>query len=112
MLVVIMDTDLPLPQGYCLLLRSPHRYSLRAPHTHPGWRPSAWSSSILKKAGQGLHPYMAYGETKNKMVPLSLLPYCIKGGWDLLCQDVFTAGDMEVTQMLLLALGHSLMGEK
>lgn len=55
---------------------------------------------------------MAYGETKNKMVPLSLLPYCIKGGWDLLCQDVFTAGDMEVTQMLLLALGHSLMGEK
>lgn len=55
---------------------------------------------------------MAYGETKDKMVSLSLLPHRIKGGWNLLCRDVFTAGDMEVTQMLLLALGHSLMGEK
>jgi hypothetical protein len=55
---------------------------------------------------------MAHGETKDKMVSLSLLSHHIKGGWDLLHQVIFTAGDTEVTQMLLLALGHSLMGKK
>ena len=59
-----------------------------------------------------LYPYMAHGETKDKMVSLSLLSHHIKGGWDLLHQVIFTAGDTEVTQMLLLALGHSLMGKK
>lgn len=54
---------------------------------------------------------MAYGETKGKMVSLSLLRYQKEDGIFYI-SPVFTARNTEVTQMLLLALGHSLMGEK
>ena len=42
-----MDTDLPLPQGYCYLLCAPHRYLLRVPHTYHACFSSAFISVSL-----------------------------------------------------------------
>jgi hypothetical protein len=65
----------------------------------------------MEGSGKGLILLLQMGKLSTGWCLLFLCPQTAKGAGDLCYQPVFTPGNMEVTQRLLLSLGYCIIEE-